>query len=353
MLLRHIGGIACGLFAAVLVADGASAQHVTPHRSADTSLSIGGIPLALHGSIGVLNGESREIVYETTGNTCSPYGASPAGWKCSELIWKLDNVPMAGAGITARPFSWLAVSVDGWINISDDHGTMDDFDWLGYPFGITDWDHHSHHEDTQVSDLYMLDLNVEASVISTRHFSLAGIAGYKRDHFAWDAYGGTFVYSDIGGGYCFRCFTGTFTGLGISYQQDFQTPYLGIAAAANLGRLQLDARVMGSDWVDAKDKDVHHQRSTAGLTFIEDFEQGRMIAVDAGANYLLTDNLSVGALYHYQDYSEVKGSTTIIDNATGASAFTPGDAAGASHESHLFALSLKYRFGDNREQTLK
>lgn len=321
---------------------GASAQHITPQREAGADVTIAGMDVNIHASISILNGESKELVYYTSG--------AATGQKLSELIWTFDNTTMLGGGLSISPLSWLTLNADAWMAVHKDSATMDDYDWLGASGGggndrPVDWDHWSHHEDTKVDKAYMLDISAEINTYQNDNFLLKGIVGFKRDFFKWKSSGGTYTYSrnplNSADAYAYRGYTGTITGLGITYQQEFNTPYLGIGSVWNSGRWQLDGRVIASAWVDVKDKDIHHLRD---LTFIEEFEKGKMIAIDLGGSYKLTNNLSLGASYHYQDYSTVKGTTTVINNLTNASTFHGGESAGASHKSHMVSASLKYKF---------
>jgi outer membrane protease len=122
-----------GLMAAFMLcslSNGATAQHVA--RQAD--YNVGSNNVNVHVSLGILNGESHEIVDR-------PEGSDFAGTKLSELIWTLDNVYMIGAGISVRPITWLTLNFDGWNRINKDSATMDDYDWIGSPYlGTSDWD---------------------------------------------------------------------------------------------------------------------------------------------------------------------------------------------------------------------
>jgi plasminogen activator len=324
-----------GLMAAFMLcslSNGATAQHVA--RQAD--YNVGSNNVNVHASLGILNGESHEIVDW-------PEGSDFAGTKLSELIWTLDNVYMIGAGISVRPWSWLTLNFDGWNRINKDSATMDDYDWIGSPYlGTSDWDHWSHHPNTQLEKGYMLDISAEISAYTDPLFSLKGIVGFKRDYWKWNAYDGSFVYSiscDDDGTciYDYRGYRGNFTGLGITYEQEFNTPYFGIAAKLNFDKLQLNARLIGSPWVDLETSDTHHQRNPP---FVDrgDFERSNMIGLDLGAHYQMTENLSLGAMYHYQEYDETKGFTVRTDE-------TGEIPERSSHESDMFSVFMNYRFG--------
>lgn len=346
-----------GVFtASCFVVAAASAQTVTPHQSGGKHVDIGGWSIDTHLSIGLLNGESVESVYYPVGN---PFAA---GQKISQLNWTLDNVPMIGTGLSLSPISWLRLNATGWWRVAKDSATMDDFDWIGPSGGAgfdrpAQHDFHSHHEKTLLDQGRMIDVNTEITAYNSGHLKVRGIAGYKNDYWKWSAYDGTFTYSlnpnNPFDPYCFRCYTGNFTGLGISYRQEFSTPYLGVGFQGNIDRLQLSGRIIGSNWVDVKATDRHFQNAGVnGTRDTADFEKGRMIAVDLEGSYQLTENLSLSALYHFQRYDEVQGflSRTIVDTGQVINSTQPW---GADHESHMVSLALKYRFGPREAAPLK
>jgi len=322
-----------GLVAAFLLfSNGATAQHVA--RQAD--YNIGSNEVNVHTSLGILNGESHEIVDR-------PKGYDFAGTKISELIWTLDNVYMIGAGLSVRPISWLTLNFDGWNRINKDSATMDDYDWIVSPYlGTSEWDHWSHHPNTQLDKGYMLDINAEISAYTSYSISLKGIVGFKRDYWKWSASDGSFVYS-CGDETCsplnydYRGYRGNFTGLGITYEQEFNTPYFGVAAQLNFNQLQLNARIIGSPWVDLETSDTHHQRNPP---FVDtgNFDHTSMIGLDLSAHYQMAGNFSLGAMYHYQKYDETTGFTVRNDE-------TGEIPERSSHESDMFSVFLNYRFG--------
>ncbi len=315
---------------AVTAAPGLAAQPtaVAPNSkemNGSTTITVNKHVIVVKGrlSLGLLNGEASELVYDTSD-----------GSKVSELKWQLNNVPMLGIGGSIIPFPWLTVNADVWFNLSSDNSEMDDYDWLISGMGWSDW---SHHDDTSIDHATMIDINAEIPVLKRNKTTVYGIVGYKRDKFEWSARGGTFVYSVYG----FRDYTGSFQdGVEvISYEQTYNTPYIGIGFTANLTPITLSGRLIGSTLVDVDDQDHHKLRN---LIFDDDFETGNMIGVDLSATYDYTSRLHFIAGFHYQEYGEVKGSTTVTDTTTGAQQTFNGDAAGADNYVDMFTLSVVY-----------
>jgi len=80
------------------------------------------------------------------------------------------------------------------------------------------------------------------------------------------------------------------------------------------------------------------------LLFEEDFDSGSMLAFDLAGSYNFSKNIALMISYHYQDYREMKGETTITDLVSGEVTKSTGDVAGMDHRSSLISLSAKYTF---------
>ncbi len=289
------------------------------------------VDVTLRGGVGYLTGESRELVYwPDVGNH-----------KASELIWEIDSLYMIGFGASLRSerlrwLRWLTVNFDGWFKATDGDGTMDDYDWLD--LGRDDWTEWSHHEDTDVTDGSIIDINGQISFYRTQNVVFNGYVGYKRDNFGWESRGGDFVYSRFG----FRDWRGSFPAgeLAISYEQTLEVPYLGLGVEAGSGKFKFDGRVIFSTLVKGESVDHHHMRN---LVIDGDFSDGDMIAVDIAGIYAVTSNLSVELGYSFQSYDEMRGDYTWHDNDTGTVDFTE-NYAGMDQESSMFSISVLYNF---------
>lgn len=302
----------------------AHAQQVERQNEASYGGEVSGINISVDTYIGFMRGESKELVYRNA-NTDD---------LLSELIWDFKNTLVLGGNIKIQPSDMFSVNLGAW-KILGDNSEMDDFDYNipGCPVGGTGTQCHSNHPNTEV-DGFSFEASIEANLYKSDSLTLGVLAGYKRDHFEWVAIGGTSNYSP------------PFPDIPvISYEQDWSAPFLGVSGALSMGNLTLSGRAIGSLWVSATDRDIHHLRSTGGLQFDEDFGGGsKMIGLDMKAAYQMTDALSVFGALHYQNYFTTKGSTLVTDIDTGATAFFPGDAAGASHKSSIISMGMQYKF---------
>jgi plasminogen activator len=269
-------------------------------------------------SMGVANGRARELVYDN-------------GYKLSQLDWKLDNVFMIGAGVSIKPLSWLRFNGNVWLLPGDGNGTMDDYDW--YVEGW-DWTHWSHHSNVSVKEGTMYDINAELTFLRFNESSVFGIVGYKHDHWKWEARGGNFIYSE----YYFRdtYFSLPDNELGITYEQTYDAPYIGIGFHANLNPITLDGRFIGSTLVSSSDKDMHHLKN---IYFTDDFDSGHMFGIDFACTYNFTPHFAATAAFQYQKYEEITGDASALYLDSGEK-YTWKDGAGISLESTLISLSL-------------
>jgi outer membrane protease len=76
---------------------------------------------ALRGSAGYLNGEARELVYDSDAGSRR---------KASELIWDLDSLYMVGAVASASICNWFNINVGIWTACNEGSGGMVDYDWI-------------------------------------------------------------------------------------------------------------------------------------------------------------------------------------------------------------------------------
>lgn len=308
----------------------ASAQVIDQRRAAATSFQN---LFSVEAYIGLLTGESRELVFDPA-----------TGRKMSELFWTIDRATVFGGTITVTPLSWLSVRASGWVPISSKN-KMQDYDWLVTPFN--DWSDLSTHHDTPTTRAYMADLGVSVQVfnavlptITPTNVSFHALAGYRWLNMGWSANGGSYVYSTNPG---FRDDVGNFAAGQpvITYEQWFNTPYLGIGINAARERWTFGTEVTGSLWGGARDRDDHVARTTL---FTESFSGVMMLGVNTRVDYALTQSFSLFSKFDYQRYYEVKADSTAFNYGTGTTTVTTGDAAGLDHYSLMLSVGLKAGF---------
>ncbi|CAG37431.1 omptin family outer membrane protease [Desulfotalea psychrophila] len=309
------------------IVTGTSATPLPTNQSIEgnRTVQLGKEQIEVSGRLGFgrIWGESRELVYEKNR-------------KVSELIWPLDNVYMLNAGVSVQPSSWLKLNADIWFAVSNGGGKMDDYDWTAQGM---DWTHWSHDEDTPLDRGIMFDINAEIPFYHINRTTFSAFLGLKQDNWKWNSYGGSYIYSHN----AFRDSTGTFPDdeLGISYEQWWTVPYIGLGFASSLSNWDFSGRLIASPFVQGRDEDMHHLRN---LFFEEDFDNSFMWSIDLAANYKIDPQWGIIGAFKYQYYQEALGTTTMTNMVTGEQVFFGGDAAGGDNRALLLTLSLDYQF---------
>ncbi len=324
--------IAIVVFAACLLAamPAAASPLLEKERTAAVTLVNERVSLEVYG--GYLRGESHEFVYDAS-----------TGKKLSELIWKFDDAAVVGGTLGLRPAEWLTLRLDGWIPLRT-RNRMDDYDWI--KDDQSDWSHWSVHSDTKMHRAQQLDAGI---ALRTLHFEGAGpidrgqldlLAGYRWLYLSWTSYGGSYIYSSAEG---FRDRTGTFPEgqAGISYEQWFETPYLGVGGSVSLDRWTFSGAVTGSLWGRARARDNHHMRD---LVFEDRCRSMPMLAGEVAFSHALTSHLTLTGGARYVKHFETRGTTDETDYSTGAVTHYPGEASGMNHEALMVNLGLRLAF---------
>jgi plasminogen activator len=291
---------------------------------------------------GHLQGQSRELVYDAA-----------TGYKISELIWTIDKAYVIGGSVSVRPLDRLTLSIGGWVPISSQN-TMDDYDWE--VAGFNDWSSWSHHTNTKLDHAYMMDVKAAFRLASltrqpqadslwqVNRASLDLLGGYRWYKMSWTAFGGSYISTPQGGTINdLRSIDGDFSEgqRVISYEQWWETPYVGLGGSIGIERWTLSAEVIGSLWARGRDRDDHHIRQ---LLFEESFSGVPMFGANIGIGCDLTKHLSLFTRVDYQQFYEGKGSTHEMNYRTGGSLVRDGDSAGADFRATIISMGLKLKF---------
>ncbi|MDR3088283.1 MAG: omptin family outer membrane protease [Desulfobulbaceae bacterium] len=284
-------------------------------------------------SVGMTTGTAHEVVHMPPGLTDI---LPRRGNLLSKLSWDIDNVVMLGAGVSVRPTSWLKFNADVAVAVTDGDGGLEDYDYAAA--NTDEWTHYSD-SDADVEDGLLFDVNAELKFLTFRNTSVFGILGYKHDKWSWEATGGKYIYST----YYLRDTQGSLPNdrPGISYEQTFDTPYIGVGFNTDLSAVSLAGRFIFSTLVSADAEDTHHLRD---LHYEDDMDDGRMIGLDLALTAPLTQRLSLIGSYHYQKYDDMDGGETITDLRTGQKESIDYNIAGMDQNLSVFALSLAYSF---------
>lgn len=268
-------------------------------------------------ALGVMTGKASELVFD------------PNAALISKLIWKYDSNVMLSGGLAITPFQRFTIGLRGRINLTG-NSTMDDFDFPGSACGIAGPLCQSHHENTMLERSTSVDLFAAHPVYQTGSLKLSGVVGYRWDHSAWDARGGTSNY------------TLPFPNVSvITYDQWWEAPYLGIEATGFWDRFNIHIRVVGSTLAQGTGRDDHRLRT---LLFTDDFNPSGFVSTKVKVGYDILDRASVTFAWDYDRWFTAKGPTVVHNYATGSTVSFSGDAAGANSEANTISMGLQYKY---------
>jgi len=244
---------------------------------------------------------ANELVYDS------------AGGRISELNWDSH-------ALTFNANSDISLSNGWWINLDGttalkDNSYMIDYDWL-YPYAPTyaaeDWSHRSIHPDTKLDHHTNLSISLAKNILNRGNNSYAVEAGYKYTNTKWTAYGGDITYS-VGG---FRNYSTTDSSdiAGISYEQWFNTAFLGASSKTVIGNFSFKLGVRAGATINAKDEDYHYLRD---LKFVDEFGSVPFLGLNSNVTYKANNHFSIFGGLDLEHYLRAKGDTTTYSISTG------------------------------------
>ena len=291
-----------------------------------------GTPFAGQVSVGLLNGDAVEHVFD---NEVFP----GERYQLSRLDWDLKSVMMGGGNGSVRLMDKLTLNGGMWLALSEGSGELDDYDWL-VPEAYPEWSHYSL-SDVDVTEGYILDLNVAWDLVEWNELTGRVFAGYKQNGWNWEDSGQYAIYSDTG-------FRADYYELGgesmIDYEPEFRMPYLGASADLALGGFSLSGYLTWSPIVSATDWDDHLARD---MHYTEEFEEGDLIGLGIEARYEFTqgsfNGLFLTAALDYQQIDLIVGDMEFYSGETGERG-GGDDVAGIENEYTILSIGGGVRF---------
>lgn len=305
---------------------------VAPQIWADAKVSreqlfqVGDLELSV--GMGLLSGKAEEKVYDARD-----------GHKNSQLDWEVKQATTLHFGLAYHPLNWLSLNMAGWTAVTGSNSHMKDYDWMGDD--DEGWTDYSNHPDTRLTKAWQAEASATAWALKHDNLALGVMAGYQRSQLGWQSRGGSYIYSSKHG---YRDQTGTFAAdeKGISYQQTYDTPYVGLVGLYTWNDWTLDSRFKYSQWVKARDYDQHHLRH---LTFTgNNGNSGRMQSLALGLTWRVDPQMSLRAGFDYQVYAEAKGSYLARHIPSGETQRVGGKAGSQASRTLLSSVALTYQF---------
>lgn len=268
-----------------------------------------------------------ELVYDGAGN------------RISHLIWESDAPVFTARARAALPGQWTlggSVAIGGRGN-----SHMEDYDWLQGNYAFDDWTDQSIHPATDL-DRYITadiavgrDFHIDENAIINLH------GGFKYTNVKWSAYGGSFIYSSVGG---FRDVVGAFADgeSGISYEQRYPGFFLGAEATAASGAWTFSGLARGGLTVRSTAIDHHWMRD---LRFDDKYSTVPFMSLSAELGYAFNASASVFLGGSFDQYFHRKGDTAIYDIPTGIEVGGPVvDGAGMKFRAATITGGVKIVF---------
>lgn len=271
-------------------------------------------------SISNFNAQTHEFLYlpQATGD----------GRKISELVYKAENVKLLGINLEYVLDETIHLYLGYKQNISAGDGYTEDFDWAdsSNPDTITN---ESYHDNTHIENVSVLDLGIKKS-FSVKNINPWVSLGYKQENIKLTVYDGHGIYYGI---------PVTFSGLGLTFEQEYKGPYIEIGTAYRYKDLTADIGVKYSPLMRATYTDRHH---LVPFTETAKFDDTSMVNVNLGASYQITKHQQLALSYEYTQYAYVRGDRTrSFDNA---GVYNWPNSSGIESKNSIFSLAYGYRF---------
>ena len=263
---------------------------------------------------GVINGESRETVYE--GNHL-----------LSELTWRLENVPIVEGKASYQFNDDWKVNLGGWTKVGTPKSSMDDYDWMNGSGTHTHWST----SDTELDKGYMIDVNLEYKFYRMKKGSISTLLGFKNNTFKWNAIGGHGIYN--GKPVTFKDRTV------ITYEEKLYVPYLGFIFDYNLSKFNFKTSLTGTPFAFAENTDYHHIRND-GILFEQKFKNIVYLNLGETVGYDITENFTANLSINLQKYFHQMGTETVTVNGVKKE----NNGAGNEHYSYVTTIGLEYKF---------
>ncbi len=274
--------------------------------------------LSISAAAGYLGGESNEYVYNENGT------------KLSQLNWKINGAAIIKGEINFDLLPWLTANANGWSTMGSSNALMDDYDWMNPAQSTwTDW---SHHPDTDLNYANTIDLNLRGWFLQNQNYKFGATAGYEQNFFDFLAKGG-----------CYQYYNGFYTGCFpnnepmISYQQTFETVYLGLTGKYLMNNFELNGTLKFSPWVQANDVDEHYAR---GLTFTDSGDNSSFSSVTLAAGYYVSQYTKVFFEAAFNQFTNGKADIEINNHRTGIEFIN--NAASLCNNNYVLALGVQY-----------
>ncbi|MEW5562015.1 omptin family outer membrane protease [Enterobacter asburiae] len=284
--------------------------------------------LTLSTSLGYLGGKAKENVYGD-------------GRQLSQVDWKIKNAAIIKGQLNYDLLPWLSLNAQGWTTLAKGSSHMDDYDWFN-PDSSSPSEHSV--SPTRLNYANQYDLSVRGWVMNEPTFKFGPMAGFQQSRYSFTAHDGSYNYSGRNDDGTINPdlprLQGTFNGPVIGYKQTFSAPYIGLAGFYTVGKFEFSGLVKYSNWVKAKDYDMHYLRAT---DFQSEAHNGRLWGAEITAGYNVTPVAQVYVEANYSRFTQARGDMVVRDYNAGEESVN-SNAEGIENRTYSYMMGVKYVF---------
>jgi len=257
----------------------------------------------------------------------------------SHLIWQTRTPVLRGS---------IAVDIGGGLSASVEGSTagfgssyMEDYDWLRGDDTFDNWSHRSQHPDTQLDHYFTGAAALGYELVNDDSAVVRAHAGFKYTDVQWTAYGGSYIYSNLG----FRDTVGSIPDgtAGITYRQQLPELFVGFDGEERYGDFRVGGLLRGGLTFLGVATDNHYLR-VPPLQFIDSLYVAPTVTVGADIGFALGRNAELTLAARYDHVFEQLGDTKEYNATTGALRGDYVAAAAAGLRSAEITAGLKGSF---------
>lgn len=232
------------------------------------------------------------------------------GYTISHLIWQ-TKMPVLRGSISVDFGGGLSGTVEG-STAGFGSSYMEDYDWLRGDDTFDNWSHRSQHPDTVVDHYYTGAASIGYELVKDETAVIRAHTGLKYTDVQWTAYGGTYIYSDVG----FRDTVGTIPPgvAGITYRQQLPELFIGVDGEERYGDFRVGGLLRGGVTFLAVATDDHWLRN---LRFVDHLYVAPTFTAGVDFGFALGRNAELTLAARYDHIVEQNGDTKYYDIATG------------------------------------
>lgn len=277
--------------------------------------------VVFRGSYGITAVEANELVYQGKN-------------KLSQLIWQSTAVSTF-TGQARFDFDRFFIRASGTIGLGGD-GYMRNFDWLDP--SRNNWSDRSQHPDTRLDHYFSGSIEAGRQVLDLDGTVVSVAAGFKYTDIRWTAWGGRYVYTSGS----FRDTRGKFPDneKGITYQQKWPVPFLGVDLSRSEGKWTFAGALQGGVAVGGVGRDNHWMRD---LLFIDRVDTTPAVMASASVEYAIRPAAALYLSGSFDHVFRARADTDARDLANNVEDRYK-NGAGADFMSGTISVGLRGRF---------